>query len=302
MSERKTVAVFGASGFVGRGLLAVLAQRGCSTVAYSRSEEPVSGADETRTLNRIDLSGCHAVVNLAGEPVSQRWTADVRRRIRESRVGLTEHIVSAIAQLPVGQRPGCLVNASAVGIYGHRGEEVLSEESPPGTGVLSDLVRDWEAAARQAEGHGVRVVCLRIGIVLGRDGGALAAMLPAFRLGLGGKLGNGEQWMPWIHVEDLRRVICHALENESLSGPVNAASPHPVRNSNFTAQLAAALGRPAFFRVPGFALKLVLGGFGRALLESQRVLPGKLGAGGFGFRHAELGDALGGLLGPEKTR
>jgi uncharacterized protein len=229
------------------------------------------------------------VVNLAGEPIAQRWTAAAKIRIYDSRVEGTRRLVNALAT--ESHRPRVLVCASAVGIYGSRGDEILTEKSPVGGGFLPDVVKKWEEAARTAEAHGVRVVSLRFGVVLGH-GGALAKLLLPFRLGAGGRLSSGHQWMSWIHVDDAVSLILFALDNPELHGPVNATAPDPVTNDEFTRRLASVLHRPAIFPVPAFALKLIFGEMSEVLLDSQRVLPAAAQAVGFTFRYTELSAAL----------
>jgi uncharacterized protein (TIGR01777 family) len=207
-------------------------------------------------------------------------------------VDFTRGIVAAIAALPEGGRPRVLVSASGVGCYGDRGDEHLAESAETGSGFLEDLCRDWEEAARAAEALGVRVVTIRIGIVLGKGGGAYPQLRRVFRLGFGGRLGDGRQWMPWIHVDDLRAAIVHAVVSETLSGPVNGTAPSPERNADFTRKFAAAMHRPTIFPVPAFALKMVFGEFASSLLYSQRAVPAALVADGFGFRFDALEEAL----------
>jgi uncharacterized protein len=272
------VAVTGASGFVGRALSERLRAFGhCVTAVSLRSQPPPEV-----------FAGCQAVVNLAGEPVAQRWTAAARERISNSRIQGTRSLVAALRQHP----PSVLVSASAVGYYGSRGDEILTEDSPPSSDFLGQLALGWEQEAHAAEQFGVRVVTPRIGVVLGRGGGALAQMLLPFRLGVGGRLGTGEQWMSWIALDDLVSLIEFAIEDATLTGPVNAVAPHPVTNAVFTHELAAALHRPAIFPVPAFALKILFGEMSQILLGGQRVIPQKALRAGFQFRYAELGDAL----------
>lgn len=240
------------------------------------------------------LETCDAVLNLAGEPIAARWTADKKKKIRDSRVHSTRALVQAISALR--RRPRVLVNASAVGFYGNRGDELLTETSGPGSGFLTDTCQAWEAEALRAEALGVRVVLLRTGIVLSREGGALAKMLPPFRFGLGGPLGSGRQWMSWIHVDDEARAVVHALENEAVRGAVNLTAPEPARMGEFALSLGAALHRPAVLAAPGFVLKAVLGEMSVLLLEGQRVLPQALEASGFTFEHPALPEALKHLL------
>jgi len=240
----------------------------------------------------MDFSGHHAVINLAGEPINCRWTPEAKWKFHDSRAVFTRDVVEAIARTPEETRPKVLINASAIGIYGDRGDEILDEASSPGAGYLADLCRDWEDAALGAAPPGLRVVCLRIGIVLGKGGGSWQQLEKVFKYGIGGPLGSGNQWMSWIHVDDLRAAIVHALFSEDLAGPLNATAPHPERNKDFTRKLATALQRPAFLRAPGFALKLFLGEFGGVLLDSQRVIPTALEKDGFRFRHSSLDSAF----------
>lgn len=297
MQPIQRAAIIGVTGFVGHGLPARLAETGVKTTGISRSGSgTVSGVDRWQTPANLDLSGHHAVINLAGEPIDQRWSEKTRRSFHESRVGLTRQVVEAIRKLPADARPQVLVNASAIGIYGDRGDEILTESSALGSGYLADLCSDWEEAALEAEALGVRVVRMRIGIVLGRDGSAFKKLLLVFKSGIGGRLGTGQQWMPWIHLDDLHAAILHSLFSETLTGPVNGTAPTPERNCDFTKKLAAALHRPAIFPVPGFALKLALGGFGGALLAGQRALPTALQADGLRFKFPTLEAALADLI------
>jgi len=297
METFNRVAVLGVTGFIGSGLPGMLRERGLSVTGVSRSPaSSPAGVETWQTPDSMDFSGHRAVINLAGAPIATRWTDQARREFRESRVGLTGRVVEAIRRLPPGERPRTLINGSAVGIYGDRGDEVLDESANAAGDFLATLCHDWEQAALAAEELGVRVVLLRTGIVLGRDEGALKKMLPVFKLGLGGKLGSGRQWMPWIHIADARAAILHALESGGLRGQLNLSAPSPERNEVFTRDLASKLHRPAIFRVPGFGLKLALGDFGEALLASQRAVPGALRADGFSFQFPALGPALADLL------
>jgi uncharacterized protein (TIGR01777 family) len=238
------------------------------------------------------LSGFDAVVHLAGESVVGRWTDEKKQAIRESRVQGTRNLAAALAQSEA--KPRVLVCASAVGFYGDRGDELLREESPGGQGFLPEVCREWEAASRIAAEAGIRTVNVRIGLVLSAKGGALGNMLRPFKLGLGGRIGSGRQWWSWIHVDDIVGGIQHAIRTESLSGAVNLVAPNPVRNADFTKVLASVLGRPAFFPVPEFALRLAFGRMAaeELLLASARVEPGKLLASGYTFRFRELRAAL----------
>jgi hypothetical protein len=296
----------GATGFIGRALVRRLLRVGHAASAWVRDTERARHAlGPDVTLHASDgpeawrgaLSGAGAVVNLAGEPLfGRRWTAARRRALVESRIGLTTRLVEAIAALPLDARPRVLVSASAVGYYGDRADETLTEESPPGTGFLADLCRDWEQSARSAEALGVRVVCFRLGIVLGTEGGALQAMLPAFRWGFGGPLGSGLQYVPWIHVEDLVASLAAAMEDDRYRGPFNAVAPGAVPQGAFARALGRVLGRPAFVPVPGWALRLAIGGAAEAILSSQRAEPRRLLDQGFRFRFAVIDAALADVL------
>jgi hypothetical protein len=284
------IALTGASGFLGRRFIDAALRRGHEIVAFTRSPERAIPGCEMRRFDLTmppDLRGCEAVLHLAGESVVGLWTAAKKRRIVESRVEGTRRVVEAIAAL--AEKPEVFVSGSAIGFYGDRGEEELTEASPVGRGFLAETVQAWEAEAQKATG--VRTVLLRTSIVLGQ-GGALAAMTPAFRLGLGGPLGSGRQWMSWIHLDDWVTLALFAVENLDVRGPLNATAPWPVRNAGFTRTLAAALHRPAFLRVPAFALRAALGGFSAELLDSKRVLPAAAAQHGFGFRFPELAPAL----------
>lgn len=299
MREDQRVAVVGVTGFLGRELPALLAEKGYATTGISRSGSgKVPGVGRWQSTDALDFAGHHAVINLAGEPIDQRWNERTRRLFRESRVGVTNNIVAAIAKLPAESRPAVLVNGSAVGIYGDRGDEILTDSARRGQGYLADLCNDWENAAMDAESLGVRVVRLRTGVVLGKEGRAFQKLLTIFKLGIGGRLGPGTQWMPWIHVADLRAAIVHAVVSATLSGPVNGSAPKPERNCDFTRKLAHALHRPAIFPSPAFALKLLIGDFSSALLGSQRALPAALEADGFVFRFPTFEEALKDLLKP----
>lgn len=293
--------ISGGTGFIGRRIVDRLLQDRHYVGVWSRTPgrerraavasfywDPLQGEPPAESLNTMD-----AVIHLAGEPVAQRWNDRVKARIRDSRVLGTRRLVDAMAR--VQHKPKALVCASAIGYYGDRGDEVLTEASPPGTGFLADVCRGWEAEAARAAEFGIRVVRLRVGFVLGKDGGALAQMAPAFRAGVGGKLGSGRQWMPWIHAHDVAALFLHAVENE-ISGVWNATSPNPVRNAEFTREMGKALHRPAVFSVPGFALKLVFGELGQHMLDSSRVIPEAALQSKFEFRYPEVGAALKDLM------
>ena len=298
------IVITGATGLVGRRLVERLKARGHGLRAWVRS--PASAA---RTLGpevqlvdasggssamRVAIADADAIVNLAGEPVvGPRWSAAQKQALRASRIGVTDLIVDAIAAAP---RPRVLVSTSAVGYYGDTGAREVDEHSPPGTDFLAALSSDWEAAALRAEAHGTRVCIVRIGLVLGRDGGVLGTMMPPFRLGLGGPIGSGEQYFPWVHIDDLVGMQIAALERDDIHGPLLAVAPGIVTNREFAAALGRALHRPAVLRVPGFALRLALGESATALLAGQRAVPRRTQALGLGFQFPELGPALADLI------
>jgi len=254
--------------------------------------DPATGA--------ITLAGpsiADAVVHLAGDSImGLRWTAEKKRRIRESRTTATRLLVQTLTRL--AKPPAVLVCASGVGYYGSRGDEVLTEDSRLGTGFLAELARDWEAATAPAIAQGMRVVNMRLGVVLSAQGGALATMLTPFRMGLGGVIGDGAQWMSWIALDDVIGAIRHALATDALRGPVNAVAPAPVTNAEFTRILGRVLGRPTLMPLPAFAARLTLGEMAdELLLASQRAVPARLQASGYRFRYASLEEALRGVLG-----
>jgi uncharacterized protein (TIGR01777 family) len=237
------------------------------------------------------LSGFDAVVHLAGESIVGRWTDAKKHRIRESRIPATQTLAESLARAP--QPPKVFVSASAIGYYGNRGEEVLREDSAPGKGFLAEACIAWEAATMPAARAGIRTAQIRIGVVLSPKGGALGAMLAPFRLGLGGNMGNGRQWWSWVDVQDVAGIILHVLKTENLQGPVNAVSPNPVTNAEFTRTLASVLSRPAIFPMPSFAAHFILGEMAdELLLASQHVLPAKLIASGYQFRRPDLRQSL----------
>ena len=295
------ITLTGASGLIGRRLIKVLNASGHSLHVLSRHAGTnlppgvkLSVWDAMKSEPPADaLEGADAVIHLAGEPVAQRWTADVKRRILDSRVLGTRHLVQALST--ISKRPAALVSASAIGIYGSRGDELLTESSAPGSDFLADVCKEWESEADMAESLGLRVVKIRIGIVLDRNGGALAKMLPPFRNFAGGRMASGKQWMSWIHLQDLASLFRYAVENP-LHGAVNGTAPQPVSNADFTRQLAAALHRPALFPVPRLALKAIFGEMSGMLISSQRVLPQAAQTAGFQFQYPDLGPALADLL------
>ena len=289
------VAVTGSHGLIGSALVAQCEREGHDVIRLVRGAPQGPGEvrwdPEAGTVDGPALEGVDAVVNLAGEGVAEkRWTPAQKARIRDSRVRGTTALAEALAAL--ASKPAVLVNGSAVGYYGERGDTVLAEDARPGECFLADVVVEWEAATAPAADAGIRVVCARTGIVLSRRGGALKRQLPLFRAGLGGRLGSGKFWMSWISITDEVNALMHAIDTPSLSGPVNLVSPHPVTNAELTKALARALHRPAFLTVPPFALNLALGGeLTENLLASQRVRPTKLEASGFAFTYPTIDDA-----------
>jgi uncharacterized protein len=289
----KRAVIYGASGFIGSGLAELLAAEGFEVTGVSRKGDGnVAGVSRWVKPGDVDLRGCNVVVNLAGVPVDQRWTVAKKREFHKSRVGVTKDIVGKISELPGNERPELLLNGSAVGIYGDRLDERLDESSSRGAGYLADLCAEWEAAAARAEPLGVRVVMFRIGVVLGKGGQAFEKLHKVFKAGIGGRLGSGRQWMPWIHVGDLRRAMVFCILNGKIHGPVNGTAPEPERNSELTRKFAKAVGRRVFLPAPGFALKLILGDFASALLAGQRAVPKTLELAGFRFHFRKLEDAL----------
>jgi uncharacterized protein len=298
------VLLAGGTGFIGSALARHLTARGHRVSLLSRRAGR-NGADETRAyrwdpdrleLDPLSLEGIDAVVNLAGENLAGgRWTAERKKRLVESRVQTTRFLVRRM-----GERkppPRALVNASAVGIYGNRGEDILTEESAPGAGFLAELCRSWEEAAISAREAGARVTLLRFGVVIGANGGALEMMKLPFKLGIGGRLGSGRQWMSWVALADVLGVVEAALTREDLGGPVNVVAPAPVRNSEFTRALGSVLGRPAIIPAPALALRAVFGEMAdEALLSSARAEPARLLTLGYRFAFADLESALRGAL------
>jgi hypothetical protein len=296
------ILISGATGLIGSALVPLLTTGGHQVTRLVRSQPNPGTAEilwhpEAGIVDTQRLEGLDAVVHLAGENIAGgRWTAQQKAKIRDSRVRGTQVLCEALAQL--AHPPTVLVCASAVGYYGHRGEEVLREESTPGKGFLAEVCRAWEAATAAAEQKGIRVVHLRFGMVLSTNGGALAKMLLPFRWGLGGPLGSGRQYWSWMALDDAIGALHHALVTDTLQGPVNAVAPHPVTNYEFTKVLGRVLKRPTLFPVPAFAARLVFGEMANdLLLASTRVEPTRLLATGYVFRYPELADALRHLLG-----
>ncbi|MBI4525271.1 MAG: TIGR01777 family protein [Deltaproteobacteria bacterium] len=292
--------IAGGTGFIGETLCRRLLEAGHSLTILTRKPVPaaVLSAKKWATWDARSpgpweetLEGADGVVNLAGEPIAaRRWTREQKKRIRESRINATRALVNAIAQRR--RKPKLLLNASAVGYYGPRGDEIVTEESGPGNDFLGRVCHEWEQEATKAESSGAIVIRLRTGIVLGRDGGALAKMVPPFKFYVGGPLGSGKQWVPWIHLDDEVGLIQFLLENSGASGAVNATAPNPVRMKEFSDALGRVLRRPSWAPVPGFALRLLLGEMADMLLTGQQALPAQARKRGYGFRYSALEDAL----------
>jgi len=295
------ILITGSSGLIGSSLIPYLAGQGHQVIRLIRSS-PKPSEPEVRwdpaggVIDPAGLEGAEAVIHLAGDPIAAgRWTPEKKARIRESRVNGTRLLCESLSRL--SQPPKVIACASAIGYYGNRGDEILTEESSPGTGFLAETGVEWEKAAEPARRRGIRVVHLRFGIVLSPKGGALAMMLPPFRMGLGGVLGNGRQIMSWVSLEDVLGAAVHALTHDSLSGPVNVTTPRPVTNREFTKALGKVLRRPTIFPVPAFAVRAMFGELAdEALLAGARVQPSRLLATGYRFRHPDIEAALQELL------
>lgn len=290
--------ITGGSGFVGTSLIRDLLERGHSVVATGTSASHSAICHEKLDYISADttvggewqdrLQEADVLINLAGRNIFRLWTKKYRDQIYTSRILTTRNLVEA---LPKG-RDVTLLNASAVGYYGNRGDDILGEDSVPGSDFAATVCVDWEKEASKAEALGARAVHMRFGVVLGRDGGALEKMLPAFRLCVGGPLGNGKHWFPWIHIEDVILAVHFLIDRPEMSGAVNFCAPGSVRQRDFAKALGRALNRPAFLRAPGFLIRLLLGEMGRSLISSQRATPDRLTENGFAFRHPEVDSAL----------
>lgn len=300
--------VAGGTGFIGSALCARLTGQGHSLILLVRSIsaaaeapnktailwQPGSAGAWEQTLEET-IAGADGIINLAGEPIAaKRWTEGQKRKLRSSRIDTTRILVTAIGRAK--KKPGFFINASAVGYYGPRGDEVITEESGPGGDFLAEVCSEWEEEAKKAEAHGVRVIRLRTGIVLGKGGGALSKMVPPFKLFIGGPLGSGRQWMPWIHLEDEIGLIQFLLENNGARGAVNATAPNPVTMKEFCRTLGSVLHRPCWAPVPAFALRLLLGEIAEMLLTGQRAVPAAAQKLGYRFRYPRLQEALEALV------
>jgi uncharacterized protein (TIGR01777 family) len=292
--EFSRVLVTGASGLIGSALVPWLIERGCRVTRLVRG--PVSGEGQiswnpASRLAPESVSGFDAVLHLAGESVVGRWSGAKKARIRDSRVIVTRHLAQSLAEAK--DRPRVLIAASAVGYYGDRGDQMLDEDSEAGSGFLAEVCREWEAATQPAANAGIRTVPIRIGMVLSSKGGALQKMLPPFRMGAGGKIGSGRQWISWVHIWDLVAAVHHILKTDLLQGPVNMVVPKAVTNAEFTQTLGSVLSRPAILPLPALAAKFAFGQIAEeVLLASQRVEPTKLIASGYPFQYPELRKAL----------
>jgi len=295
------VFVTGATGFIGKEVLYLLRERGHSIIALTRNAEKASislpvvceiveGNSQKSEEWIQKLEGVDAVLHLAGENVAGRWNAHRKREIVRSRIESTRNLTNAFENLE--QKPSVFVSASAIGYYGDRGNDELNENSTLGTGFLAEVCQSWEDEIFRAMDSGIRTVAMRIGVVLGHDGGALKMMLPPFRLGLGGKLGSGHQWMSWVHLRDLAGMLVHALENNNVTGPINAVSPNPVTNRDFTQKLADILSRPAIFPLPLAVLRMVFGEMSQILIASQKTSAEKIRKAGYKFTYPNLSNAL----------
>jgi len=295
------ILVTGAGGTIGEALIPFLAAGGHRVSRLVRfkprpGEALIQWDPAAGKIDPAALEGLDAVVHLAGETIAGRWTPEKKARIRASRRKGTILLGETLASL--SKRPSVLVSASAIGYYGNRGEEILKEDSAPGSLFLSEVCREWEAATETAARSRIRVVNLRIGFVLSAAGGGLASMLPPFKMGLGGRFGSGKQYLSWIAIDDLVEIVLYAITNEALRGPVNAVAPNPVTNYEFTKTLGRVLGRPTFFPIPAFAARLALGEMAEELLlASQRVEPARLLSAAYQFRFPKLDVALRHLLG-----
>jgi uncharacterized protein (TIGR01777 family) len=292
------ILVSGVSGLIGAALLPSLQASGWSVVRLVRGR--ATGKDQiawdpAKPISPQAVSGFDAVVHLAGESIFGRWTAAKKARILSSRLDGTTNLAQALAR--AAEKPKVFVCGSAIGYYGNRGDELLREESSPGAGFLAEVCQRWEEATAPAVQADIRTAHLRTGVVLSPKGGALGAMLPPFKIGVGGRMGDGRQWMSWVHVQDMVGAINHIIKNDLLQGPINMVAPKPVTNAEFTRTLAGVLSRPAILPVPAFAVKAVFGEMGtELLLASQKVEPGKLISSGYPFRYRELKAALEALL------
>lgn len=302
------ILISGGTGFVGSFLSGYLVERGHHVIATgTRSRHTLEISDRFEYVQadttvpgpwQEHVGGVDAVINLAGRSIFRYWTKSARRQIYESRILTTRNLVAAMGE----KKCPLLLNTSAVGYFGDRGDELLQESSPAGDDFLAHVSVDWEKEALQAEARGARVALMRFSVILGKNGGALARMLPPYRYFAGGPMGSGKQWFSWMHIQDLAAAVEMILLNEDMQGPFNFCSPHPERNLAFAKALGKALGRPASLKIPAFVMKLIMGELGNVLLGSQRCVPQKLRQHGFEFKYPLLETALGDLLNEKQTR
>ncbi len=301
----KKILVTGGTGFIGRKVCDTLHNKDYDVNVVSRNPEKAKTKlevvgeiygwnPESEQLPTAAISEAEAVIHLAGETIAGRWNSEKKRRIRDSRVLSTRNLVESCANAE--SKPDVLICASAIGLYGDSGDNSFTEETPPGTDYLAEVCKEWETEAYKASELGIRVVTVRIGLVLGLGGGMLQQVLTPFKIGIGGKLGSGQQWMSWIHVDDVVGIILHAMENDSITGALNATAPVPVRNIEFTKALGSVLGKPTILPAPYFGLKLMMGEFADFVLLSQKVLPEKTVASGYEFQFKTIDSALSDLL------
>ncbi len=300
----KKVLVTGGTGFIGSRVCDALHEKEYTVYVVSRAparaktklesaKEIYAWNPETEQLPSEATSDLDAVIHLAGETIAGRWNAEKKRRIRNSRILSTRNLV---ASFDTDAKPDVLVCASAIGLYGDSGDDSFTEETPAGTDYLAEVCEEWEAEAQKASEYGIRVVSIRIGLVLGLGGGLLDQVLPPFKMGFGGRLGSGNQWMSWIHIDDVVGIVMHALENGEIHGALNATAPTPVRNIEFTKTLGSVLRKPTIFPVPLFGLKIMMGEFANFVVLSQNVLPERTEASGYEFQFPTLEAALKNLL------
>lgn len=296
--SQKHILLTGGSGFIGQQLVPTLLSAGHTITVFTRNPKKTSAIFQQQVTTIDNLEGLSAddhfdaVINLAGEGIGdRRWTDSVKQQLRDSRLLTTASLVEYFKR--ANQKPAVFISGSAIGVYGLHGDEKLDEQASGDDSFSSKLCRDWEAQAAEAEALGIRCCYLRTGVVLGKNGGALSKMLPPFKMALGGPMGSGQQWMSWVHMDDLANAIVYALETPSINGPINGTAPNPVTNKAFSKALGAALNRPALIPMPAFVLKLMMGEMAEELLLSgQRVVPAKLTRSGFEFKYPQLDDAL----------